>query len=213
MGQKTNAVGFRLQVTKDWPSRWFSDPRTYADQALKDIRIRRFLDQELRGSGLVRIDIERTGNDLNINLHVTRPGLVIGRAGERITRIKEGLKKFLENENLNLNVFQVKKSQLSARLLAEEIAQQLERRLPYKRVISRIMKRVQESGHVEGMLVAVSGRLNGVRIARTEKRHFGSIPLQTIDAVIDYAQTAARTKYGLVGVKVWLHKKKEDQYA
>lgn len=214
MGQKTNAYGYRLQTNKNWKSRWFSEGDQYIENLHQDIEIRQYLKEELRGAGVINVEIERTSKKVDVNLYVTRPGLVIGKGGERINGIKDKIRDIIDEKvKLQVNVQQVRKTNLSARLVAEDIAQQLERRGSYKRAMSIAIDKSMSSSRVAGIRIAISGRLYGVRIARTEKQSAGSVPLQTIDANIDYAQVKAQTKYGLIGIKVWLNKKEEEQYA
>ncbi|OQX51485.1 30S ribosomal protein S3 [candidate division CPR3 bacterium 4484_211] len=212
LGQKTNALGFRLQVNKDWKSRWYSKD-DYADLLLQDLKIRRFIEEKLRAAGVVSVLIERTAGDVVITLQVAKPGLIIGKGGERIEALKNEIRKYVGEVKLKLNVEQIKRSQLSARLLAEEICQQIEGRVPYKRAVNKVVAKAMESKMVKGIKVALSGRLGGVRIARTQKWSEGSVPLQTISANIDYAHLVARTKYGLLGVKIWLNLVPEESYA
>ncbi|MBU1110989.1 30S ribosomal protein S3 [Patescibacteria group bacterium] len=211
MGQKTNALGFRLQINKNWKSRWYCDPHSYADQVLQDLTIRRLLTEELKAAGIVRIEIERTSNDLTVDMRVARPGVVIGKGGKRIEELKRNIRDVIGKEvKLRFDVKQIRKSEVSARLLAEDISRQLERRGSYKRIISKVIEKTMDQSRIAGIEIVISGRLNGVRIARTEKKSSGSIPMQTISADIDYYQSEAQTKYGLLGVKVWLHKKEID---
>jgi len=213
LAQKTNALGFRLQINKKWKSRWYNRGVTYVDLLHQDLKIRHYLEKELRTAGVLEVDIERTGEGVTINLHVIKPGLVIGKGGVRIQGLKNEIMELLGKTKLHLNVQQANRADLTARLLAEEIAQQLERRVPYKQAISRVVTKTMESKHSAGVKVTVSGRLTGARIARTEKKSAGKVPLQNITADIDYAQVSAQTKYGTIGIKVWLNRKPEEQYA
>ena len=213
MGQKINPFGFRLAQNKDWRSRWFADnPKVYQENLLEDIRIRKFLMEKLALAGIVRVQIERFINKVKITLFASRPGVVIGRGGSGLELLKKELIKMVSisdpDKNLELDVMEVKDSEISARLVGIRIASQLEKRMPYRRVVNKTVERVMASG-AKGVKIALSGRVGGADIGRTEVFHQGKIPLQTLRADIDYAQTPALTKFGYVGIKVWIYKGEE----
>ncbi len=210
MGQKVNPIGFRLGKKYTWKSRWFaSHPKAYKTNLLEDIKLRRFLKETLKIAGLTAIDIERSINKINIKIHVTRPGVVIGRGGSGLEDLKKSLIKLVKikdpEKNLTLDIVEVKDPDLNAVLVAERIAIQIERRIPHKRVVKKTMERVLSQG-AKGIKIVLSGRIRGAEIGRTEKFFQGKVPLQTIRANIDYASRPALTKSGYVGVKVWINK-------
>lgn len=209
MGQKIHPIGFRIGVGESWKSRWFADKKRYPKNVLEDVKIRRFLFEKLKLAGIVRVDIERLIHKMKITIHVTRPGVVIGRGGSGL----EDLKKLLANKvsipepekNLQIEVAEVKEPELSAQLVATRIAFDLERRLPHRRVVARTQERVMGAG-AKGIKIVLSGRIAGADIARTERYVKGKVPLGTLRAKIDYAQTPALTKSGYIGIKVWICK-------
>lgn len=212
MGQKINPLGFRIGASKEWRSRWFAGADDYSDNVLEDFRVREFLRERLKLAGLVKIEIERLINQMKITLHVTRPGVVIGRGGTGLERLKKDLLPLISlsepEKNLEIEVAEVKEPDLSAQLVASRIANELERRLPHRRSVKRAISRVMEAG-AEGVKIVLSGRIGGTEIGRTEKYSQGKVPLSTIRADIDYAEVPALTRSGYVGVKVWISRKKE----
>jgi len=209
MGQKVNPIGFRLGHGLSWSSSWFaSSARTYKKNLLEDIKIREFLMDKLKLAGIVTVEIKRSINKINIILHVSRPGVVIGRGGASLEELKKILEKLVSvpdpDKNLQLDVVEVKSPELSAYLVASRIAEDLKRRLPYRRIMAKTMERVTGSG-AKGVKIALAGRLAGAEISRTEKFSQGTVPLQTIRAKIDYAEYPAFTKFGYIGVKVWIY--------
>ena len=212
MGQKINPIGFRLAASKDWKSRWFSGKKGYAQNVLEDVRIRRFLEKRLKLAGLVSVEIERLVSKIKIIIHVTRPGVVIGRGGSGLEELKKELVLLVSlpdpEKNLQFDILEVAQPELSAKLVATRITLELERRMPHRRVIKRTMERVMAAGAL-GIKVVLAGRVGGAVISRTEKYSQGTVPLATIRANIDYAQIPALTKSGYVGVKVWIYKKEE----
>ena len=218
MGQKVNPLGFRLSLSKDWLSRWFaSNPQRYRQNLLEDIKVRRFLMERLKLAGIVRVQIQRFINKMKITLFVSRPGVVIGRGGSGLELLKKELVKLVSlpdpEKNLELDVVEIKEPELSARLVGSRIAEQLEKRIPHRRVVNKTIERVMSAG-AKGIKVALAGRIAGAEIARTEVFHEGKIPLQTLRAKIDYAETPALTKFGYIGVKVWIYlEEKEDASA
>lgn len=206
MGQKVNPISLRLPVTKNWQSKWFATKRTYTEFLLEDLKIRGFLEQHLeRRAAVDAIDIERAPNQVNITIHTARPGVVIGRAGSGIEDIKTQLQKLVSSP-VRINIEEVKKPELRAKLIADNIANQLERRISFRRAIKSTADATMKAG-AQGVKIIVAGRLNGAEMARTEKEAVGSIPLHTIRANIDYAKAVARTTYGVIGVKVWVFRK------
>jgi len=212
MGKKINPVGFRLPALKNWHSRWFANKETYAQFVLEDLKIRRFLNERLKLAGLVSVEIERLASKLRLEVYVTRPGVVIGRGGSGLEELKKELSSLLSlsspEKNLQLDVVEVKQPELSSRLVASRIAMDLERRMPHRRVAKRAIERVMMSGAL-GVKIALSGRLGGATISRTEKFAQGKVPLSTIRANIDYTEWPSLTKAGYVGIKVWINKKQE----
>ena len=204
MGQKINPVGFRLNYTKKWQSKWF-DSRTFASSVAQDIRIRDLITSKLGfRASISKIEIERSSNELIISIHTSKPGVVIGRSGAGVEALKKDLSKIIKDP-FKINIEEVKNPEMNAKLVAENVASQLERRLPFRRVIKSTAEAALRAGAL-GAKVSVSGRLNGAEMARRETSAVGSIPLHTIKADIDYATAEAKTTYGIIGVKVWVYK-------
>ena len=209
MGQKVNPIAFRLSQVKNWQSKWFANKRRYKELLLEDIQIRDKIMSNLRHAGVANVEIERSVNQISINIHVSRPGIVIGRSGTGIEEIKKNLEKFI-NQKLKINVIEIKNPDLSAFLVARSIADQIEKRFPIKRVMARTAERVKSAGAV-GVKIVCSGRIDGAEIARREKLVIGSVPLQTLRSNIDFAVVPAKTvTAGVVGVKVWINKGKKE---
>lgn len=220
MGQKVNPTGFRVGSFAPWKSRWFADREAYKSLLLEDIEIRGALMEKLKLAGITDVEIERLPKLMVITMIVSRPGVVIGRGGTGIEEIKKfvlGIIKKrrklkadgLKDLKIDLRVNEIKNPELSAYLVAGRIASELERRLPHRRVIARALERVMQGGAL-GVKVVLSGRIGGTEIARSEKYHKGSVPTQVLREEIDYAQVPALLKRGYVGIKVWIHKKKEE---
>ncbi|MCX7857379.1 MAG: 30S ribosomal protein S3 [Deltaproteobacteria bacterium] len=206
MGQKTHPYGFRLGIIKTWNSKWFAS-QNYAKFLHEDIRIRQFLKKRLYQAGISKIEIERAANKdrkAKINIYTSRPGLVIGRKGAEIENIKKELLKITDKE-LILNIIEVKRPETDAQLVAENVALQIEKRVSFRRAMKRNVSQALKFG-VKGIKIMCSGRLAGAEIARSEWYREGRVPLQTIRADIDYGFAEARTKYGVIGVKVWIYK-------
>ena len=203
MGRKLSPISIRTGTFLPWRSRWFSE-REYADQAVEDAKIRRFLQDKLSEVGLESVEVERSGTKVKVLLSVSKPGLVIGRGGAGIEILRESLAKEIKGE-FELEVKEVKDPSLSAPLLAERIARALERRTQYKRVVREIAEESISKGAL-GVKIELAGRLGGRRVARREKFSRGSLPLSTLRAEIDFAKVTARTRYGSIGVKVWVHR-------
>ncbi len=206
MGQKTNPIGFRLGVIKTWDSRWFA-AQNYARFLHEDIAIKRFLKERLTQAGVAKIEIERAANKdkrVKVNIHTSRPGLVIGRKGAEVENLKKELQKITDKEVI-LNITEVKRPETNAQLVAENIAMQLERRVSFRRAMKRNVSQALKFG-AKGIKAMCAGRLAGAEMARTEWYREGRVPLQTIRADIDYGLATARTKYGVIGIKVWIFK-------
>ena len=204
MGQKINPYGFRLGVTTDWKSRWFSE-REYKDYLTEDWKVRDYLMEQLQDAAVSRIEVERTRDKLRIDLHTARPGIVIGRRGAKAEELREGLKKLTGNPRVQLNIIEIKQAELDAALVAQGVADQLVNRIAFRRAMKRAVQNAQKYGAL-GIRVQCSGRLGGAEMSRTEWYREGRVPLHTLRADIDYGFREARTSSGRVGVKVWLYK-------
>lgn len=204
MGQKVNPHGLRVGVIKDWDSRWFAKDSTFGDTLVEDYKVRKFLKKTLYAAGVPRIEIERDALKVRIHIHCAKPGIVIGRGGSEIEKLRKQLEKML-NKPVIVNIVEVKQPDLSAQLVAENIAGQLERRVSFRRAMKQAIGRTMRLG-AKGIKTRVSGRLGGAEIARSEDYHEGTIPLQTLRADIDYGFAEADTTYGKIGVKVWIYK-------
>jgi len=203
MGQKTNPVGFRLGVIKGWDSNWFGG-KTYADKLVEDDKIRTYLGRRINKGGVAKIIIERTLKRVTLTINTAKPGVVIGKGGAEVDKIKEELKKFT-SKDVQINIFEIKRPELDARLVGENIAQQLEARISFRRAMKQAIAGTMRAGAL-GIKVKVSGRLGGAEMARTEQYKDGRIPLHTLRADIDYAISEALTTYGKIGIKVWIFK-------
>jgi small subunit ribosomal protein S3 len=206
MGQKINPFLYRLGVIRNWKSRWF-DMNNYKQYLKKDIELREFLEKKLAKASIEDIIIERSVNAITIIIHSARPGIVIGRAGTGSEALKtEIIKKLKENVEVKLNIIEVRNPELSAKLVAQSIAEQIEKRSPFRRTIKQAIERTMQNKQAKGIKVSVSGRLNGAEMARVEWLSKGKIPLHTIRADIDFAKYNAYTTYGVIGIKVWIYK-------
>ncbi len=204
MGQKVNPHGLRVGIINNWDSRWFAKDETFGDLLVEDYKIREHLKKLLYAAGVPKIEIERDNTKVRIFLHCARPGVVIGRGGTEIEKIRLGVEKMI-GKPVALNIVEVKNPDLNAQLVAENIASQLEKRISFRRAMKQAMGRTMKFG-AKGIKTAVSGRLGGAEIARSEHYHEGTIPLQTLRADIDYGFAEAKTTYGRIGVKVWIYK-------
>ena len=204
MGQKVNPHGLRVGVIKDWDSKWFAGKREFGDQLVEDHKIRKFVKELCYNAGIAKIGIERKQNRVFITIHAAKPGIIIGRGGAEIDKLKAQIEK-LTDKTVNVNIMEVKNPDTNAQLVAENIAAQLENRISFRRAMKQVMGRAMRMG-VKGIKTAVSGRVGGAEIARTEQYHEGTIPLQTLRADIDYGFAEAKTTYGILGVKVWIYK-------
>ena len=204
MGQKVNPHGLRVGVIKDWDSRWFANKSDFGDTLVEDYNIRKFIKKNLYAAGVPRIEIERFADKVRIHIHCAKPGVVIGRGGAEIEKLRAQLEKML-NKQVYVNIVEVKQPDMDAQLVAEKIALDLENRISFRRAMKQCMGRAMRMG-AKGIKTKVSGRLGGAEIARSESYHEGTIPLQTIRADIDYGFAEAHTTYGRIGVKVWIYK-------
>ncbi len=208
MGQKVHPVGFRLGINKTWVSRWFAE-KDYSKLLQEDIYIRKFLKKKLYHAGVAKIEIERVGAKIIISIHTARPGIIIGRKGAEIDNLKNEVQK-LTHQEVFINIIEVRKPELDAQLVGENIASQLERRVSFRRAMKRSVTSSLKFGG-QGIRISCSGRLGGAEMARTEWYREGKVPLHTIRANIDYGFAEAKTTYGLIGIKVWIYKGEVSQ--
>jgi small subunit ribosomal protein S3 len=204
VGQKVNPVGFRLGTSRDHDSVWYAKAKDYSSLVMEDINIREKIKSILPQAPISSISIKRTMEELIIDINTSRPGVVIGKKGEEIEKIKKGLKKIV-NQDVKLNVVEVKQPDLDAQLVATSVTQQLEKRIMFRKAMKRAVQNTMRQG-AKGIRIEVSGRLNGAEIARSEWYREGRVPLHTIKADIDYATSEALTTYGILGVKVWIYR-------
>jgi len=205
MGQKTNPIGLRLGINRNWRSRWFVNYNTMPENVLSDYEIRKFLKKKLYYAGISDIIIERTPKKVRITIFAAKPGIIIGKGGSEVEALKKELQKMLKGKELILNIKEERKPQLSAQLAAENVATQIERRVAFRRAMKKVIQNALKAG-AKGIKVQVSGRLNGAEMARTEWYLEGRVPLHTLRAKIDYGFAEALTTYGIIGVKVWIFK-------
>ena len=203
MGQKVSPIGFRIGVIRDWDARWFAG-KNYKELLHEDLAIREYIQKKLESASLSRIEIERAANNLRINIHTAKPGMVIGRGGTGVEELRKQLET-MTDKKVHLNIIEIKKPELDAFLVAESVASQLERRIAFRRAMKQAVFRTMRNG-AKGIKIACSGRLGGSEMARDEHYHEGTVPLQTLRADIDYGFTEAKTTYGRIGVKVWIYK-------
>ena len=215
MGQKVNPINFRLGNLFTWKSKWFADPKDYSATMLEDHRLREMLNKKLASAGLVQANIERSLTMIRVILHVSRPGVVIGRGGMNLEVVKKEVERMLnvskqkkDKVKVDIQVEEVKKPDLSAKLVAERIVDQLIKRYPHRRAVNQAMEKVMGAG-AKGVKICLAGRIGGAEIGRREKYFQGSVPTQTLRANIDYYQVPARTRSGYVGIKVWIYKGEE----
>lgn len=207
MGQKVNPTGIRLGISQDWRSKWYAEGKEYALFLHKDLEVRAFLEKKLAAASVSRIQIERPAKSAFITIHTARPGVVIGQKGADIEKLRQQTATLMNihPNNVKLNIEEIRKPELDAKLVAESIANQLERRIMFRRAMKRAVSNAMRLGAL-GIKVAVAGRLNGAEIARTEWYREGRVPLHTLRADVDYAASRANTTYGVIGVKVWIYK-------
>jgi len=205
MGQKVHPIGIRLGITKDWASKWYADSKTFPQYVATDHKIRTFIKSKLKDASVSRISIERPARKAHITIHTARPGIVIGKKGEDIEKLRRQVSSMLDMPlgDVRINIAEIRKPELDAQLVAEGIAQQLERRVMFRRAMKRAVTNTMRLG-AEGIKVKVGGRLNGAEIARSEWYREGRVPLHTLRADIDYGFSEAVTTYGIIGVKVWI---------
>ena len=204
MGQKINPIGFRLGINRGWDSIWFAKKKDFGKYLIEDFKIRKYIRKNIVNSGVSEIIIERSSKKCTVSIHTSRPGFVIGKNGADIEKIKKNIQKITESE-VAVNIKEIKKPELNANLVAENISQQLVKRIAYRRAMKRAMQSAMRL-NAKGIKVMVSGRLAGNEIARTEWLREGSIPLHTLRANVDYGESEALTTYGIIGVKVWIYK-------
>ncbi|MBA4742052.1 MAG: 30S ribosomal protein S3 [Azoarcus sp.] len=204
MGQKIHPTGFRLAVTRDWTSRWFAPSGTYATMLAEDVKVREFLKKRLAHASVARVIIERPAKNARITLFSARPGVIIGKKGEDIEKLKRELQAII-GVPVHVNIEEVRKPEVDAQLVSDSIAQQLEKRIMFRRAMKRAMQNAMRLG-AQGIKIMSSGRLNGAEIARTEWYREGRVPLHTLRADIDYGFSEAKTTYGIIGIKVWVYK-------
>ena len=203
MGQKVNPIGYRIGVNKDWDSRWYAE-KDYSTKLINDIKIREYIEKNLKSASISKVVIERRKINVELTIYTARPGVIIGRGGEDIEKLRKKISK-LVNEEIYINIVEEKNPDLNAQLVADNIAMQIEARAPFRSVQKRAIRNTMKAG-AKGIKTAVSGRLGGAEMARTEGYTEGTVPLHTIRADVDYATSEANTIYGKIGVKVWIYK-------
>ena len=204
MGQKVDPRGLRLGIIRDWDAKWYADKKQFASLLLEDVKIRKYIKKKLYQAGISRIQIERTANRIRIGIHTAKPGIVIGRGGTEVEALRKELEQ-LTGRQVSINIIEIKVPEIDAQLVAENVAAQIEKRVAFRRAIKQVVSRAMKMG-AKGIKVAVSGRLAGAEIARTEWYTEGKVPLHTLRADIDYGFAEADTTYGKIGVKVWIYK-------
>jgi small subunit ribosomal protein S3 len=204
MGQKIHPVGFRLSVTRNWSSKWYANSKTFANTLFEDLKVREYLKKRLAHASVGKVTIERPAKNARITIHSARPGVVIGKKGEDIETLRAVLRKMMGVE-VGLNIEEIRKPEIDAKLIADSIAQQLEKRIMFRRAMKRAMQNAMRLG-AQGIKIMSSGRLNGIEIARSEWYREGRVPLHTLRADIDYGFSEAMTQYGSIGIKVWVFK-------
>ena len=211
MGQKINPILFRMGMSQKWKSGWFSD-KDYVKYLQQDIKIRKYLKSKIKDGGIARVEIKRSADDITIIIHSSRPGIIIGRGGAGVEDLRKEIKKrFIKDQKaIKITIEEVKNPMLSAEIVLQSIIEQTVKRIPYRRIMKKSIERMMDSG-AHGVRVQMSGRLNGVEIARQETLGKGRLPLHTLRANIDYARGTANTTYGTIGVKVWIYKEQDDK--
>lgn len=203
MGQKVNPVGLRVGIIRDWESKWYAG-KDYADLLHEDLKVREYITKRLRDASLSKVEIERAANRLNVTVHTAKPGMVIGKGGTEVEALRKALNE-LTGKRVHINILEIKKADIEAKLVAENIARQLESRVSFRRAQKQVIQRAMRAG-AKGIKTMVSGRLGGADIARSEQYSEGTVPLHTLRADIDYATAEADTTYGKLGVKVWIYR-------
>lgn len=204
MGQKVHPKGLRIGIIRDWDSRWFADKKRFADLLLEDFQIRKFVKEKLYSAGVSRIEIERAANRIRLTVHAAKPGMVIGRGGQGAEELRKEIEA-MTGKQVSVNIVEIKTPETDAQLIAENIASQIERRISFRRAMKQAISRAIKMG-AKGCKIIVSGRLGGAEMARSERDAFGSVPLHTLTADIDYGFAEALTTYGKIGIKVWVYK-------
>ncbi|MDO4679880.1 MAG: 30S ribosomal protein S3 [Aerococcus sp.] len=202
MGQKINPTGLRIGVIKDWDARWYAE-KDYASTLSEDLKIREYIAGQLAEASVSEVEIERAANKINVNIHTGKPGMVIGKGGSEVDKLRRSLNT-LTGKSVHINVVEVKKPEISAQLVGESISEQLENRVAFRRAMKQAISRTMKTNDAKGIKVQVAGRLNGADMARVETLVEGTVPLHTLRADIDYALVEADTQYGIIGVKVWI---------
>ncbi len=205
MGQKVNPVGFRINLNNNWSSVWYED-KNYRENLIKDLQIQDYVTKNFKNCSIARVIIERTGNHVTVLIKTSKPGVIIGKKGADIEKIKKNIQQKMKEKDVAIKIVEVEKPDLDAELVAQSIAKQIENRAAFKRVVKKAIQNVMKYGAL-GIKITVSGRLNGVDIARSETYREGSIPLHTLRANVDYSHVEALCTYGIIGVKVWIYKK------
>jgi small subunit ribosomal protein S3 len=203
VGQKVHPVGLRIGIIRDWESRWYAG-KDYADLLHEDLKVREYIAKRLKDSSVSKVEIERAANRLNVTIHTAKPGMVIGKGGTEVEALRKALNS-LTGKRVHINILEIKRADLDAKLVAENIARQLENRVSFRRAQKQVIQRAMRAG-AKGIKTMVSGRLGGADIARSESYSEGTVPLHTLRADIDYAAAEADTTYGKLGVKVWIYK-------
>lgn len=203
MGQKVNPIGLRVGIIRDWESKWYAD-KDYANLLHEDLKVREYIAQRLNDASVSKVEIERAANRINVSIHTAKPGMVIGKGGTEVEALRKALNQ-LTGKRVHINIIEIKKADLDAKLVAENIARQLENRVSFRRAQKQAIQRTMRAG-AQGIKTMVSGRLGGADIARSEQYSEGTVPLHTLRADIDYAHAEADTTYGKLGVKVWIYR-------
>ena len=204
MGQKVSPNGLRLGINKDWEAKWYASKHDFADTLARDLKIRKFIEQKLNHAGIAKVDIERTAKKCEVTIHTSKPGIIIGRGGEEITKLKKAMSKAV-GEDINMSIIDIIKADINAQLVADSIANQISNRASFRMAQKRAIRNAMKAG-AKGIKTQVSGRLGGADMARSEGYTEGTIPLHTLRADVDYAQSEADTTFGKIGVKVWIYK-------
>lgn len=204
MGQKVNPIGLRVGIIRDWDAKWYADGKEFVETLHEDIKVRDYIRRQLPNSGISRIEIERAANRMRVTIHTAKPGVVIGRGGSGIERLRKELDN-LTGRQTHINIMEIRVPELDAQLVAESVAAQLEKRVAFRRAMKQAMGRTMRAG-AKGVRIMVSGRLGGAEMSRTEWYTDGTVPLHTLRADIDYGFAEAKTTYGQIGVKVWIYK-------
>ena len=204
MGQKINPTGFRIGVIRDWDAKWYADKKDFASYLHEDLKIRSFIEEKLSDASVSRIEIERSPKRIDVSIHTAKPGMVIGKGGSEVEKLRQSLNE-LTGKKVHINIVEIKKPDLDAKLVGEGMARQLESRVAFRRVQRQATQRSRKAG-AKGIKIQISGRLNGADMARNEWHTEGTVPLHTLRADIDYAWVEAHTTYGVLGIKTWIYR-------